>query len=87
MRRNCKSIKVLRRSLASLSFLALIVAGVAFGPHSAAAEPFAYVANFGSASVSVIDTATDGLVDVDPVTPGIQAIPVGSSPAGVAINV
>ena len=71
MRLNCRSIKVLQRSLASLSFLALIVAGVAFGPHPAAAEPFAYVTNASSNNVSVIDTASNTVIDtVQPLTLG-----------------
>ncbi len=43
----------------------------------AVAAPFAYVTNFASNDVSVIDTATDTVV---------ATIPVGSSPFGVAVN-
>ncbi len=44
-----------------------------------------YVANSGSGDVSVIDTSTNTLVDTDPDLGGVQDIPVGSSPSGVAI--
>ena len=44
---------------------------------SALAEPFAYVTNYQSHSVSVIDTATNAV---------IATVPVGSSPGGVAIT-
>ena len=45
---------------------------------------FVYVANSGS--VSVIDTATNQVIDVDPTTPALDNIPVGSFPVIVAIT-
>src|SRR3989442_6835324 len=47
------------------------------GATSVQAQPFAYVANQGSSTVSVIDTASNTVV---------ATIPVGSSPNGVAIT-
>ena len=68
-----KSPKTLRqlRRLAGLCALALL------GLSSAHAAPFAYVANFGDGTVSVIDTATAA---------SIATVTVGTSPVGVAIN-
>src|SRR3989442_8443367 len=43
----------------------------------AGAAPFAYVSNFGSGSVSVIDAATNAVV---------ATVPVGSMPYGAAAN-
>jgi YVTN family beta-propeller protein len=50
---------------------------VAFGPHPLAADPFAYVSNQASNNVSVIDTATNTVVDT---------VGVGGIPWGVAIT-
>ncbi len=44
---------------------------------SADAQPFAYVSNLGSNTVSVIDTATNTVV---------ATVPVGNGPSGVAIT-
>ncbi len=44
---------------------------------AAQAAPFAYISNSGSNTVSVIDTATNGVV---------ATIPVGTQPTGVAVN-
>jgi YVTN family beta-propeller protein len=52
-----------------------IAAGLALG--SAAAAPFAYVPNEGSASISVIDTATDRVT---------ATFPTGAKPRGVAVS-
>ncbi|MGV0802362.1 hypothetical protein ABQF26_35650, partial [Mycolicibacterium elephantis] len=43
-----------------------------------------YVANRGSNSVSVIDTTTNTVIDVNPTAPGVQAIPVGLGPNALA---
>ena len=60
------------------NFLSLAMAGWLLGfAAPAAAEPFAYVANHGSHNVTVIDTATNGLV---------TTIPVGNNPVGAAIT-
>ncbi|MGH6853467.1 MAG: hypothetical protein ACREDJ_09825 [Methylocella sp.] len=52
----------------------------AFGARPAAADPFAYVANAGSNTVSVIDTATNTVL-----TGTGFPIPVGGFPRGVGI--
>lgn len=46
----------------------------------------AYVANSSSSFASVIDTATNTEVDMDPITPGIQGIEVGSRQFRVVIS-
>src|SRR4051812_3951689 len=56
----------------AVSFLLVVFGG------SAAAAPFAYIANSRSNTVSVIDTASNTVVG----TP----IPVGNGPEGVAVN-
>ena len=43
-----------------------------------------YVANSFSDTVSVIDTRTNTVVDTDPTTDGVNPIPVGDAPTGVA---
>jgi YVTN family beta-propeller protein/VCBS repeat-containing protein len=55
---------------------------VAFSPDGS----FAYVPNYGSGTVSVIDTATHTIIDADPVAPGGDPIAVGSGPYGVAFS-
>ena len=45
-----------------------------------------YVANTGSDSVSVIDTATNTLIDTNPSANGVNNISVGNSPGAVAVN-
>ncbi len=45
-----------------------------------------YVANTGSNTVSVINTATNTVIDTNPNVSGTQAIPVGSSPTSVALS-
>ncbi len=57
------------------SWLALLL--VTVGAVAAEAAPFAYVANFSSNNVSVIDTATNTVV---------ATVPVGTNPVGVAIT-
>ncbi|HEY1759279.1 MAG TPA: YncE family protein, partial [Bryobacteraceae bacterium] len=52
-------------------------AALGIAASAAQAAPFAYIANNGSASVSVIDTASNTVV---------AAIPVGLNPIGVAVN-
>ena len=44
------------------------------------------VANNGDGTVSVIDTATNTVIDTDPTIPGITPIPVGSAPFGIAYD-
>jgi YVTN family beta-propeller protein/VCBS repeat-containing protein len=59
------------------------------GPREVAFSPdgsLAYVTNFASDTVSVIDTATRTVIDADPATPAVDAIPVGSYPRGVAVS-
>jgi YVTN family beta-propeller protein len=53
--------------------------GLAIGSHCSPtfAEPFAYITNYGSGTLSVIDTATDAVV---------ATVPVGAQPFGVAIH-
>jgi YVTN family beta-propeller protein len=43
-----------------------------------------YVTNFGSNTVSVIDTATYKLIDTNPATTTVDSIQVGSNPRGIA---
>ena len=45
-----------------------------------------YVANPGSNTVSVINTATNTVIDTNPNVSGTQAIPLGSSPTSVALS-
>jgi YVTN family beta-propeller protein len=51
--------------------------GVTLIPTDANAQPFAYVANYGSNSVSVINTATNGIV---------ATVPVGINPDALAVT-
>jgi YVTN family beta-propeller protein len=51
--------------------------GVTLVPMDVSAQPFAYVANYGDNSVSVINTATNGIV---------ATVPVGIYPAAVAVT-
>ena len=84
-----------------LLLFVLVTAGMtlALNPQAAAERPvdadkhhvvkkqfLAYVTNEGSNDVSVINTKTNTVVDLDPATPGIQGIPVGIAPAGVAFT-
>jgi YVTN family beta-propeller protein/VCBS repeat-containing protein len=46
----------------------------------------AYVTNYGSNSVSIIDTATNKVVDANPATTTVDAIAVPSTPIGVALS-
>src|SRR5262249_43923096 len=64
-------------TLAWLRALSLGLLGVMLGSIPAEAKPFAYVTNFVSGTVSVIDTATNTVV---------ATVPVGSFPRGVAIT-
>ena len=64
-------------SLARFIALVSLAFGIGFAPAPAAAEPFAYVANLSSNTVSVIDTATNTVV---------ATVPVGSDPFGVAVT-
>jgi YVTN family beta-propeller protein len=65
--------RVSRVALLSLTLLTLGLNAVAY------AEPFAYIANFNSDNISVLDTATNTVVATVPV-------PVGSIPTGVAVT-
>jgi YVTN family beta-propeller protein len=58
-------------------FHRLFMLGALLGMASAYAAPFAYISNYTSNSVSVIDTATKTVV---------ATVPVGSAPLGVAVN-
>jgi YVTN family beta-propeller protein len=65
------------RAASARGFMALFaVLAMGLGAMQAAAAPFAYVANAGDNTVSVIDTATNMVV---------ATIPVGGGPAGVAV--
>jgi YVTN family beta-propeller protein len=70
-----------RRALAALSASALVAAlavtVVAAPAHASSGDRMAYVANVGSSSVSVIDTATHTVT---------ATVPVGSDPIGVAVS-
>jgi YVTN family beta-propeller protein len=57
-------------------FAIMLAMGLALATSPAEAAPFAYVANGGSNSVSVIDTAANMVV---------ATVPVGSRPIGVGI--
>ena len=57
---------------------AALVLGMALGSRAAEAAPFAYVTNFNSHNVSVIDTATNTVVG--------SPIAVGAFPRGVAVT-
>ena len=59
-----------------------IPVGAAFSPNGS----FAYVINYGSNSVSVIDTATHTLIDTDYTAPGINGITVPNGPEEVAFS-
>src|SRR5437667_12834706 len=61
------------RVLQTVAVFSLVTAAAS----PASALPFAYITNFGSASVSVIDTATNTVV---------ATVPVGAAPFGVAVN-
>ena len=58
-------------------FAIVLAMGLALAASPAEAAPFAYVANNGSKTVSVIDTATNKVV---------ATVPVGSFPFGVAVT-
>ena len=47
----------------------------------------AYVANYGSNTVSIIDTVTNKVIDAKPATTAVDAIAVRSNPNGVAVSV
>ncbi len=64
----------IQRIVIGISALVLLMAG---GASSPSAAPYAYVANFGSNNVSVIDTATNTVT---------ATVNVGNSPDGLAIN-
>ena len=57
--------------------LHLLILGALFGMGGVYAAPFAYISNFASDTVSVIDTATNTVV---------ATVPVGTRPYGVAVN-
>jgi len=61
----------------SIVLFLLLSMGVGFGTATAQAQTRAYVANFGSNTVSVIDIATNTVV---------ATIPVGVAPSGIAIT-
>src|SRR5574337_1139763 len=60
-----------------LTTAVLLVAGVCLGKSAAQAQTFAYVANGGSSSVSVIDTSSNTV---------IATLAVGNLPVGVSIT-
>jgi YVTN family beta-propeller protein len=68
----------------ALLWAALVLA--AFGSSQAAAAPFAYVANFDSNTVSVIDTATNKVVG-KPITVGTGPLRVAVTPDGTHVYV
>src|SRR5450755_4763684 len=59
------------------NFFSAMVFCLALLAGAARAAPFAYISNFGSANVSVIDIATNTVVGT---------VPVGAQPEGVAVN-
>jgi YVTN family beta-propeller protein len=61
-----------------MALCAVLATGLAFAACPAEAGPFAYVPNDGSATVSVIDTATNTVVG--------SPIPVGTNPFAVAVT-
>jgi len=69
----------MQRLLFTLSLFALLSGLFLAEPHPAQAQsgPFAYIANYGSDNVSVIDTSTNAVV---------ATIAVGTRPYGVAVN-
>jgi len=69
--------KILQLVWCKFRILATCLLFVAMASNSVQAEPFAYVANFSSASLSVIDTATNRVTDT---------IPVASSPDEIDIR-
>jgi len=69
--------KVAAITLAWLRALSFGLLGVMLASTPAGAKPFAYVANAGSNTVSVIDTATNTVV---------ATVPVGALPSGVVIT-
>ena len=60
-----------------MALWAVLAMGLGLMARPAVAAPFAYVANEGSANVSVIDTATNKVV---------ATVPVGNNPFGVAVT-
>jgi YVTN family beta-propeller protein len=60
-----------------MALWAVLAMGLGLMARPAAAAPFAYVANEGSANVSVIDTATNKVV---------ATVPVGNNPFAVAVT-
>jgi YVTN family beta-propeller protein len=66
-----------RGSIIHRSILALVALGFTLDAPKAGADPFAYVANAGADTVSVIDTADNTVADT---------VPVGDFPLGVAIT-
>src|SRR5215510_4175093 len=64
-------------TLAWLRALSLGLLGVMLGSSLAEAKPFAYVANLGAGTVSVIDTETNTIV---------ANVPVGGAPRWVAVT-
>ncbi len=86
MKRERKLINVSQEGITCLWFVVLLSVGVLLGSNPAYAQPFAYVTNVGTGDVSVIDTATNQVIDVDPTTPALDNIPVGDGPFAVAIT-
>ena len=83
---NVKQFSVVRNGITFFLFLVLPLFGVIIHSNKVKAQPFAYVTNELDDTVSVIDTATNDVVDTDSGTPGEQNIPVGDFPQGVAIT-
>ena len=75
--REIKFINIFKMRITVLGFLALLIFGMTLGTNPVEAQPFAYVTNFGSDDVSVIDTATNMVV---------ATITVGTVPFYVAIT-
>jgi YVTN family beta-propeller protein len=66
------------KSKSWLMFLGVFLFCIFFSATAVYAAPFAYIPNFGSNNVSVIDTATNTVIG--------SPVPVGSFPIGVAVN-
>lgn len=60
-----------------ITFLGIIVLALAMLVNIAGAAPYAYITNYGTNSVSVIDTVTDNVT---------ATVPVGSYPGGVVVQ-
>ena len=77
MNRKRKLLRLFLGGVNHFGVLALLLVGGALGPTTVKAQPFAYVTNFSSNTVSVIATASNTVV---------ATVGVGSGPVGVAIT-